>query len=51
MQVRFNKSLPVLQRMRNNNKRRQSGKGAGENLAKLAFEWALKLLSHLLEDG
>ena len=44
MQVRFNKSLPVLQRMRNNNKRRQSGKGAGENLAKLTFEMGSKAL-------
>ena len=45
MQVRFNKSLPVLQRMRNNNKRRQSGKGVGENLAKLGFEMGSKALN------
>ena len=45
MQVRFNKSLPVLQRMRNNNTRRQSGKGVGENLAKLGFEMGSKALN------
>ena len=35
--VKFNRSATALKRMRNN-KRKQSGKGIGENLAKLGFE-------------
>ena len=43
-QVRFNHSAPVLKRM-NRNRKKQSGKGMGENLAKVGLQLRSKALN------